>query len=182
MRIWKRWFAGVLAALMCLLCGCHTQPAVSTTAPGQPSTATRPTKAPDTEQSFPPANNVAPVETVDKTLLPEAAYADVLSKTVLPKTVDNPDSLPVLKWVVLGAGISPEDERLFYPFERNYVWSDQAGRDVNRLLEEEGMPFRVQFTIFSLSRWMEVDWFRIPEVCAELAAIENMIRVRVLQE
>ena len=135
MRNWKRWLAGVLAAMMCLLCGCHTQPAVSTTAPGQPSTATGPTKAPDTEQSFPPANNVAPVETVDKTLLPEAAYADVLSKTVLPKTVDNPDSLPVLKWVVLGAGISPEDERLFYPFKRNYVWSDQAGRDVNRLLE-----------------------------------------------
>ncbi len=172
MRNWKRWLAGVLAALMCLLCGCHTQPAVSTTAPGQPSTATGPTKAPDTEQSFPPANNVAPVQTVDKTLLPEAAYADVLSKTVLPKTVDNPDSLPVLKWVVLGAGISPEDERLFYPFERNYVWSDQAGRDVNRLLEEEGMPFRVQFTIFSLSRWMEVDWFRIPEVCAELESAD----------
>jgi hypothetical protein len=172
MRNWKRWFAGVLAALMCLLCGCHTQPAVSTTAPEQPSTATGPTKAPDTEQSFPPANNVAPVETVDKTLLPEAAYADVLSKTVLPKTVDNPDSLPVLKWVVLGAGISPEDERLFYPFERNYVWSDQAGRDVNRLLEEEGMPFRVQFTIFSLSRWMEVDWFRIPAVCAELESAD----------
>ena len=168
MRNWKRWFAGVLAALMCLLCGCHTQPAVSTTAPGQTPTATTPTKAPDTEQSFPPANNVAPVETVDKTLLPEAAYAGVLSKTVLPKTVDNPDRLPVLKWVVLGAGISPEDERLFYPFERNYVWSDQAGRDVNRLLEEEGLPFRVQFTIFSLSRLMEVDWFRIPEVCAEL--------------
>ena len=168
MRNWKRWFAGVLAALMCLLCGCHTQPAVSTTAPGQNPTATTPTKAPDTEQSFPPANNVAPVETVDKMLLPEAAYAGVLSKTVLPKTVDNPDRLPVLKWVVLGAGISPEDERLFYPFERNYVWSDQAGQDVNRLLEEEGLPFRVQFTIFSLSRLMEVDWFRIPEVCAEL--------------
>lgn len=172
MRNWKRWLVGVLAALMCLLCGCHTQPAVSTTAPGQSSTATGPTKAPDTEQTFPPANNVAPVETVDKTLLPEAAYADVLSKTVLPKTVDNPDSLPVLKWVVLGAGISPEDEHLFYPFERNYVWSDQAGRDVNRLLEEEGMPFRVQFTIFSMSRLMEVDWFRIPEVCAELESAD----------
>ena len=70
----------------------------------------------------------------------------------LPKKVENPDGLPVLKWVCLtdlGAGGG------------NRVWSEPAVHQLNQALAQRDMPFRVQFVMLSLQniavnfRWLE---------------------------
>lgn len=85
----------------------------------------------------------------------------VVSCQYLPKKVDNPDNLPVLKWVCLTV--------------RNYgggmrTWNEAAALELNQILADKGMPFRVQFALLTMDQWLlDSDWFSRPEAQKELA-------------
>ena len=77
----------------------------------------------------------------------------------LPAVVDNPDNLPVLKWLYLA------------PSSVSYsrVWSEAAAVEVNQMLADRNMPFRVQFAIYvSDSSFVPVDWLARPEIQEDL--------------
>jgi len=69
---------------------------------------------------------------------PTKPDANVLFQ-VLPKTVDNPDNLPVLKWVCLTDCIGG--------WER--TWSEDAIIELNQMLAHRNLPFRLQLLIYS---------------------------------
>ena len=52
----------------------------------------------------------------------------------LPETVENPDNLPVLKWV-------------FALTEMDRTWTENAVIELNQMLADKKMPFRVQFAV-----------------------------------
>ena len=68
----------------------------------------------------------------------------------LPEKVENPDKLPVLKWVCLtdfGAGGG------------NRVWSENAAHQLNQMLEQRNMPFRVQFVMLTaINTTVDFEW------------------------
>ena len=74
----------------------------------------------------------------------------------LPKTVENPDNLPVLKWVCM--------------VERRYgggnrTWSENAVVTLNQMLADEELPFRVQFAVVTGGQLLnDVDWFSQSQV------------------
>jgi len=57
----------------------------------------------------------------------------------LPETVDNPDNLPVLKWVCLVDTYGGW----------NRTWSEDAVIELNQMLADRKMPFRLQLHISS---------------------------------
>ena len=84
----------------------------------------------------------------------------------LPAEVENPDNLPVLKWVCL-------TEILYGGTKR--VWSEDAVHALNRMLSQRELPFRVQFVMLTLDKKMiETDWFTRPGV-QELLAEADLI-------
>lgn len=79
-----------------------------------------------------------------------------ISCQYLPETVDNPNDLPVLKWVCLthfsfGGG--------------SRTWNEQAALELNQMLADRNMPFRVQFVLLTNKQFMDntQDWFAVPE-------------------
>ena len=99
-----------------------------------------------------------PTQPTMKTTLP---LEPVISVQYLPETVENPDSFPVLKWVCLIEEVYSGGQR---------TWSEEASHEVNRLLGEKNMPFRVQFVMVSMDQWLDYyDWFSRPEAQAVLA-------------
>ena len=84
----------------------------------------------------------------------------------LPKEVENPEGLPILKWVCL-------TEYFFGGMNRS--WSEEAVNELNEMLVQLGQPFRVQFVMLSLDH-MELDtaWFARPGV-QELLADADLI-------
>ena len=150
MRIMK---CGILLILILALglTGCHSLPAV--TIP-----PTESTEAP-TEPTFPrPEKEHLDLAEVD-------AYAEGEKKvayTLLPETVDNPENLPVLKWVSFCTS-SPDDTRVLTSFDRNTQWSEEAAEEVNAMLAACEMPFRIQFVLFTTEE-KRIDWLRVPEV------------------
>lgn len=88
---------------------------------------------------------------------PEAPYHDYeINRQVLPETVENPDGLPVLKWVCMVR-------------TGNKAWNEAAAVELNQMLADRNLPYRVQFTILATSKniypW---DWFSRPEIQKEL--------------
>ena len=79
-----------------------------------------------------------------------------INRQVLPETVDNPDGLPVLNWVCLvEAG--------------NQVWNETAVVELNQMLADRNLPYRVQFTILSTGKYLRPwDWCTRPEIQKEL--------------
>ncbi len=77
----------------------------------------------------------------------------------LPETVDNPDNLPVLKMVCIG------DE-----FRSDY--SDTAMKEINQMLSQRNMPFRLQLVVAGYEYLdgnpLAVDMLSFPEVQALL--------------
>ena len=65
----------------------------------------------------------------------------------LPAEVKNPDNLPVLKWLYLGT--TPK--------------SEAAMAEINRVLAEKNMPFRLQFVLYSINGHID-PWFTLEEV------------------
>lgn len=85
----------------------------------------------------------------------------VITCQYLPQKVENPDNLPVLKWVCL-------TERRFGGGIR--TWNEAAAIELNEMLADRDMPFRVQFVLFTIDQWFQnSDWFSRPEVQKELA-------------
>lgn len=81
--------------------------------------------------------------------------APVITCQYLPEKVENPENLPVLKWVCL-------TERAFGGGER--TWNETAAQEVNQMLAEKEMPFRVQFVLLTMDQGlMYLDWFSYPE-------------------
>ena len=80
----------------------------------------------------------------------------------LPQSVENPDDLPVLKWVCLADEI-----------QRNRVWNEAAAIELNQMLSDRDMPFRVQFVLLTPIGWIDgVEtqlWYDSPEALAALA-------------
>lgn len=72
---------------------------------------------------------------------------------VLPETVDNPENLPVLKWVCL------VDKT--YGNKKN--WNPEVLETVNDLLAEKEIPFRLQVDVLYINEYFP-DWLSIPEV------------------
>ncbi len=75
----------------------------------------------------------------------------------LPEEVENPDGLPVLQWLCLGSSQK----------------SDAAMEEINRVLAEKNLPFRLQFVLYSVTERID-PWFALEEV-AELAGKADLI-------
>jgi len=88
----------------------------------------------------------------------------VVSRQVLPETVDNPENLPVLKWLCL--------TDMFGGYKR--TWSEAGFTDINQMLADRKLPFRVQFVIYSFDYPISDNgvFFDRPEVQADLQSAD----------
>lgn len=81
---------------------------------------------------------------------------DAVTVQHLPATVDNPDNLPVLKWVCI------TDK--YYGGE-NRFWREEAVHELNNMLKEKQLPFRIQFVMLHNSdHTLYFDWNAEPTV------------------
>ena len=150
-----------LMVVLLALTGCDREPAETdptatsqesiTTAPGG-SNVSRPGSLNETLRGLCSFNRVPPV--------PEE-YLEY-SCQYLPETVENPQNLPVLKWVFLGGNSKA-------------VYNEEPVRELNRMLADRNMPFRIQFVCFSyyaatipLGTEPYVDWFSREDCLAVL--------------
>lgn len=79
----------------------------------------------------------------------------IITCQYLPQEVNNPKNLPVLKWVCL-------TERPYGGGVR--TWNETAAIELNQMLADKNMPFRVQFVLFTMDVWLtDSDWFFRPE-------------------
>jgi len=157
MKKFKHILAAVLAVLL-LLTACGTVPPEPTNT--EPANPTEPTdeKPPFTIRPLP-----------WETITDSAAVEMNVNCQHLPQVVDNPDNLPVLKWVCL-----PD---YFDGGKYGNVWSETAAIELNQMLADRNMPFRVQFVIytsdfFSKGDYNDIDWFVRPETQADLASAD----------
>ena len=76
----------------------------------------------------------------------------------LPEKVDNPNNVPVLKWVCL-------TNTFFGGGSGNRLWNEQAVLELNQMLADRNMPFRVQFVMLTIDQYMPntQDWFAVPD-------------------
>lgn len=116
------------------------------TTPATPSTPNRP--ADSTKK---------PVEFFTEPPIPDEEITKIIQ--YLPKVVDNPKNLPVLKWVCLKDNYSV------------VTFTEDAVIDLNRMLETKNMPFRLQIVFVTYeadpgqrSLYSELDWFSSPEI------------------
>ena len=116
--------------MLCMLFGCSINPNPTTT-------DKQPVRPPIvTEGTQPPTPT-------------EPAY--FYSVQYLPAEVDNPDDLPVLKWVCL-------TNRMWGGGKR--VWHEAAAHEINEILEQKGMQFRLQFILLTTDQFMfHSEWF-----------------------
>ena len=77
----------------------------------------------------------------------------------LPEEVENPEGLPVLKWVCLTE----------YHFGgRDRCWNEEAMHEINKMLEQRGLPFRIQFIMLTHPKY-DNEWLSKPGVLELLA-------------
>ena len=110
-------------------------------------------------------DDIPPTDEYTTSTLPPETEPEVAFQTnmqLLPETVENPERLPVLKWVcltelMLGGGLR--------------TWSEDAAIELNQMLAEKNMPFRVQFILMTSDQYYgEWEWLKqegIPELLAE---------------
>lgn len=80
---------------------------------------------------------------------------EFITTQYLPEKVENPDDLPVLKWVCLMEYVHGGLKR---------TWTEEAAHEVNQLLADRNMPFRVQFVLVTMNEFVwNADWFSTPE-------------------
>ena len=133
----------VLTLCLLVLClfGCDTVPDVTTTEP----------------QRTEPQNALPPINITEM---------DGYTIQYLPAEVENPDNLPVLKWVCL-------TER-FYG-SRDRLWNEMAVREVNQMLAEKNQPYRIQFVVLATKgNGIDSGWFEKTGV-KELLAKSDLI-------
>ncbi len=164
----KRRIALTLAlSLLLSVAGCSVQPA-PTTAGGTPAVTT--TVQPSTE----PDPDKLPIYIDSSSSVSFEAYPVVPQEyevvvTRLPETVENPRNLPVLKWVCLVT------QSMWKPTE---AWSELAMVEVNEMLADRNMPFRLQLVIVDMKGRVQstIDWTEIPEA-AELIAQADLLNI-----
>ena len=148
MKKYKKLLSLILALLL-LLTACGTVPPEPTN--------TEQTNPTETTEYIPPFAT-RPIETY-----PDPATAEMkIGCQYLPQAIDNPDNLPVLKWVCLMDG------------SYGAVWNEAAAIEVNQMLVDRNMPFRVQFVIYTTDYpyFENMDWFDRPEVQADIATAD----------
>lgn len=111
------------------------------------------------QQQSTPDNTMISVPEITE---PEPTEPDpVITCQYLPQEVDNPENLPVLKWVCL-------TERQYGGGVR--TWNETAVLELNKMLADRDMPFRVQFVLLTMDQWLiDSDWFSRSEAQKELA-------------
>lgn len=124
----------LLVLIVSLLTGCVTVPD-STTDERKPS--------------VPILGDVDPTEMTTVGTEPTTQF----TTQCIPETVDNPDGLPVLQWLCLETG-RDNFQKL----------SQNAAVEINRMLKETGMPFRLQFVLCSTDSFETTDWFSIAAI------------------
>ena len=75
----------------------------------------------------------------------------------LPEKVDNPENLPVLKWLCVRSSSG-----------NTQTYAEDAAVEINRVLEEKGMSFRLQFVILQIEDYSS-DWITTDEASTMLA-------------
>ena len=151
-RIFMLWI--LTLSLLITLVGCTQNPLYPTTDTNQ----TDFTKAPE-DNVMPTAPNEGGLSVIPT---PSEWEAELESKLViscqyLPQAVDNPQNLPILKWVCLTDGLRGGTNR---------VWNEAAVQELNQMLAERDMPFRVQFVMMTMSEWlMDTNWFSSKSQC-----------------
>ncbi len=167
----KKSFYVFALMLIMLLTGCSTIPAETT---GTVDTTAAPTTGNLT--TVPPTTQLDPdtlpiyIDT-EKTLsfapFPSIPEEYEVTVTRLPGTVESPNNLPVLKWVCLAT------KTIWKPTE---AWSETAMVEVNQMLADRDMPFRLQLIMVEMkgSVRSEVDWTAVPEV-RELIAQADLL-------
>ena len=89
---------------------------------------------------------------------PDHSYE--ITRQVVPETVDNPDGLPVLKWVCLINTLTNRDKK---------PWNEAAVVEFNQMLADRDLPYRVQFTLLTVSAAaMPWDLFTNPKIQKDL--------------
>ena len=79
----------------------------------------------------------------------------------LPEKVENPDKLPVLKWLCLtDATMGGGPDR---------VWSETAVHQLNEMLAQRNMPFRLQFIMLTRASSKGKAWLELESVQKLLA-------------
>ena len=79
----------------------------------------------------------------------------------LPEKVENPDNLPVLNWLCLtDATMGGGPDR---------VWSEAAAHQLNQMLAERNMPFRLQFVLLTRESSKGKAWLELESVRKLLA-------------
>ena len=151
MKKYKPFLSLVLAVLL-LLTACGA-------VPPEP-TSTESTKPTETEETIPPFAT-RPIPT-----LPDPATVDMkIDCQYLPRIVDNPDNLPILKWVCM-----PDYSE---GGKYGHIWNEAAAVEVNEMLADRNMPFRVQFVIYTTDyHYWNMDWLVRPEVQADIATAD----------
>ena len=69
----------------------------------------------------------------------------VITTQYLPAEVENPDDLPVVKWVCL--------METWYGGKIG-TWTENAVHEVNQLLADRDMPFRIQFVLLTMNQFV----------------------------
>lgn len=139
MKQMKTWLCLILALLLCLsaaACAADPTPSTGGNIPTVPS--------------FPISGGTTPSETEPPV---------VIHCQHLPEEVENPDNLPIVKWVCLT------------PYSLSSQWDETMARQLNQLLAEKGLPFRVQFIVYT-SENLKENWFLQPEVQEDLASAD----------
>ncbi len=145
-----------------LLVGCNTAPAETTGREDPAPTTTVPSDPepdPDTLPIY-----IDPTVVFSFSPYPSVPEEYEVVVTRLPETVENPDGLPVLKWVYLQSQLPAKK------------WSDMAMVEINQMLADRDMPFRLQLIMVEMTDLPEfkVDWTLIPEA-AELIAEADLL-------
>ena len=96
--------------------------------------------------SFPISGGTIPAETTEP-------KPEIICQR-LPAEVEAPDGVPVLKWVCIS-------------YYNDTIYNEEAAKEINKVLAEKGLPFRLQFIIWSATAYL--DLMLEPEVTASLA-------------
>ena len=97
------------------------------------------------------------VDSENETIPPERS----VDCQLIPKTVENPDGFPVLRWVCL------VDDATLYDASTK-LWTAEVGNEINQTLAERKLPFRLQIVLLTAKGYF-YDWLGDPTVAEYLA-------------
>ena len=154
----KKLFVCLLAVvILAVFYGCSVTPSPTMTT-GHPSTTDT---IPETTEETLPWRSEGLISYKDPYFLgsePEVDYE--INRKVLPEIVENSDGLPILKWVCM---LDP------YSHAADRIWTETAVVELNQMLADRDLPYRVQFTILSTNSDNDPrDWFAHPDIRKEL--------------